>query len=496
MPSSLFTLQFTDGGLAGPKADVVLLGAFSRKEAVSADWPLADLEASASGTLKLLTAEKFEGAHAKLALLRNTSGLARVLIVGLGEKEKLTGKRLTRALAAAVETAAGYADTKTIAIALPETGMEPFSVLLSAADACFEASYTSLEAKKKPPFPEAISLLAGGGIVKDEALLKQAVAAARAKSQSKDLTNMPPNLKRTTTLADRAKSLAGIAHLTVDIVDDGRWIEENMPCFYTVALGSVATDPPKFIRVHYRPPGAKKKIILVGKSVIFDTGGYQVKTDDYMNTMKADMTGGAMVVSVLEAAAALELPVSISAFLAATPNMIDSRAMLPDSIVSTTCGKKVEIRHTDAEGRLTLIDAVAMAAKESPDLIITVATLTGSAARAVGEAIALMGNDNDVRSRFAAAARRAGDPLQTLDIWDEDFEDIKSKLDGADIINTSQNKNRGAQSACAFVMSGLGEQKIPMLHLDIAGADMTKDEKATGIGVKTLLSFLIEESRQ
>jgi len=142
-----------------------------------------------------------------------------------------------------------------------------------------------------------------------------------------------------------------------------------------------------------------------------------------------------------------------------------------------------------------LIDAVAKACEEDPDLIITVATLTGSAARAVGEGIALMGNHDEYRHRLRDAAVSAGDPVQTLDIWDEDYEDIKSKLDGADIINTSQNKNRGAQSACAFVMSGLTKE-IPLLHLDIAGADMTKDEKATGIGVKALLRFLIQESKR
>ncbi|HNJ34569.1 MAG TPA: hypothetical protein PK881_10030, partial [Leptospiraceae bacterium] len=137
--------------------------------------------------------------------------------------------------------------------------------------------------------------------------------------------------------------------------------------------------------------------------------------------------------------------------------------------------------------------AVAKACEDKPDLIITIATLTGSAARAVGEAIALMGNETRYRERLALCAEKSGDACQTLDIWEDDYEDIKSKLDGADIINTSQNKNRGAQSACAFVMSGL-TMEVPMLHLDIAGADMTKDEKATGIGVRSLMRFLIEEN--
>lgn len=495
MPSADFSFELTDRSPGTEPFDSAVVGVFSEKEKFLPEGPLLAIEQAAHGSLQILTEEKFTGALGKTILLRNAAGLRRVTIVGLGEKRKLTARKLHRALSTGFETAAAFENTKRIGLFLPDTGLDPVSVYFSAADAACDACYASLEAKKPAVFAERISFHPGTAGA-HPSLLREAVAAARAKSRAKDLTNMPPNLKRTTTLVERARSLADIPGISLEIAEDPAWIESNMPCFFTVALGSLATDPPRFIRVHYKPSSAKRHIALVGKSVIFDTGGYQVKTDDYMNTMKADMTGGAMVLSVIEAAARLELPLSISAYLAATPNMIDSRAMLPDSIVATTCGKKVEIRHTDAEGRLTLIDAVAMAAREKPDALVTVATLTGSAARAVGEAVALMGNNDEWRGRLADAAKKAGDPLQTLDIWDEDFEDIKSKLDGADIINTSQNKNRGAQSACAFVMSGLPEGSIPMLHLDIAGADMTREEKATGIGVKALLAFLIEESRR
>jgi leucyl aminopeptidase len=166
--------------------------------------------------------------------------------------------------------------------------------------------------------------------------------------------------------------------------------------------------------------------------------------------------------------------------------------MIPDSIVNTTCGKKVEIRHTDAEGRLTLIDAVAKAVENNPDEIITIATLTGSASQAVGYYIALMGNNEALRDRVAEAGRLLGEPIQTLDVNEDDYENIKSKLDGADIINTSQRKHRGAQSAAAFVMSGAPDA-MPMAHLDIAGADMTADEKATGTSVKTIIQYLLNE---
>jgi leucyl aminopeptidase len=323
---------------------------------------------------------------------------------------------------------------------------------------------------------------------------------AQARARAKDLVNKPSNLKTVKTLADEARALSGLPGVQVRIEEDTAWIAREMPCFYEVAKGSVATDPPKFITVSYQPADptkVKRRLALVGKSVIFDTGGYQVKPGDYMNTMKGDMTGGAMVLQVVRALAQLQPQhVALTVYLAVTPNKIDSDAMLPDAIVQTTCGKKVEIRHTDAEGRLTLIDAVAKAADapQTPDALVTIATLTGSAMRAVGLCVALMANDAARAAgedqKLLAAAHSLGEPFQALDLIEEDEDDIKSKLDGADIINTSQNKNRGAQSAAAFVMSG-APARLPMLHLDIAGADMTSDEKATGIGLKSLIRYVL-----
>ncbi len=497
MPSRAPSFIFSKDSLDQIACDVLICGVLQGKDSFEPSAVLSAIEPF-TGAAAILSEEKFDGSRDKTALLRSLpgkSGPRRVIAAGLGKEKELNAKTLGRSLRAAVDQALSFSNVGAVAIAIPAAGgLETADRLLACVDAVYDATYASREAKKPGKTCSTVLLSSEFAFGASENDLKHSIAIAAARSSSKDLTNMPPNLKRTTTLVEKARSIAALPHMKVDIIDDRAWIEKEMPCFFTVARGSLATDPPKFIRAHFNPPGARRKIAIVGKSVIFDTGGYQVKTDDYMNTMKADMTGGAMALSVLEAFAGLGLEnTAVSAYCAATPNMIDSEAMLPDSIVSTTCGKKVEIRHTDAEGRLTLIDAVAKACEDKPDLIITVATLTGSAARAVGEAIALMGNHPEYRERLAACAKQSGDPCQTLDIWDEDFEDIKSKLDGADIINTSQNKNRGAQSACAFVMSGLTAE-IPMLHLDIAGADMTKDEKATGIGVKALLRFLIGQA--
>ncbi len=356
-------------------------------------------------------------------------------------------------------------------------------------------TYHSLEAKEIHKTIENLIILTNKEI--PENIQKFIIAVMDARSSAMDLVNTPSNLKTTNTMVNKANSLKDYG-LKVEVIEDINWIKENMPCFYTVSLGSLHSDPPKWIKVQYTPDTEiKQKIALIGKSIIFDTGGYQVKPDNYMNTMKADMTGGASVLSIIEQIAKLKLPyLQITAYCAVTPNKIDSNAMLPDSIVTSACGKRVEIRHTDAEGRLTLIDAISHAEKDNNDLFIVIATLTGSAARAVGPRIALMSTSIDIRKKFEEALEDISEPYQSLEVEEEDFEDIKSKLDGADINNTGSEKYRGAQTAAAFVFSGLSSLEKPCLHLDIAGGDMDKEEKATGITIKGLMNYLYRLSQQ
>lgn len=471
--------------------------------AASVEWPsildktlLKELSAIAND-------EKFDGEKGKILTLRHSAGHAmkarRLILLGLGKSDKLQHKHWEINLQKALSAFLGLKDPNTVAILLPAATLNlSVETLLSlAVDATYQATYQSTEAKEPGPDLQKVILVSTTTQSNLAAVLKQAESLSGARSLVKDLVNYPSNLKNTNTLVEQAKRIGKNSAVLTKVQSSVSWIEKNMPCFFTVAKGSLATDPPQFITLQYTPPSgkAKKRIAIVGKSVIFDTGGYQVKPGDYMVTMKGDMTGGAVVLATMQALSELRLQnISVSAYLAATPNKIDSDAMIPDSIVNTTCGKKVEIRHTDAEGRLTLIDAVAKAAEEKPDEIITIATLTGSASQAVGYSIALMGNDHHLRDRIEASARSLGEPVQTLDVNEEDYENIKSKLDGADLINTSQRKHRGAQSAAAFVMSGAPEN-MAMAHLDIAGADMTADEKATGTSVKTIIQYLINEDR-
>lgn len=510
MPSTNTSFKFSKQELTAINSDAIIIPVYKIKQTgkksskkFSLPKEFDSLNKAASGMLSVLaTEEKFDASSGKTLTYRITSNdklsVKRILIVGLGDAEKAHYDTFFNAIKRTTSSLITLDGFSNIAIYVPKTNekLDEKTLVMAGIDAVYETTYKSDEAKDKPPKLNSITFNMDKAVSSDlKNYAKTAALIAGGRSTVRDLVNKPPNLKTTNVMASKATAIGKTAGIKTSIQKNVSWIEKNMPCFFAVARGSLKSDPPKFIHLHYKPKNPKKTITLVGKSVMFDTGGYQVKTGAYMNTMKGDMTGGATVIGAFEALAKLKPEhLEIHGYLAATPNMIDGNAMVPDSIVDTTCGKKVEIRHTDAEGRLTLIDAVSMAAKDKPDELITIATLTGSASLAVGCSIALMGNDDALESRILEAAHASGDPVQPLKVRDDDYNCIKSKLDAADLRNTSTIRERGAQTAAAFVMSG-APNGLKMAHLDIAGADMTPDEKATGIGVKTILTYLLEQNK-
>ncbi len=428
----------------------------------------------------------------------------RTVLVGLGHSKKWNGKKISESILIALESVIKLDGAESITFQLPLSALHKPKIvessIISFSDALHSALYKSLEFTGDKPESTINRAMINMKDIEPSLphVIEEAAIMGEACSYSKDLVNMPSNLKNTMTMVNAAKSLESIEGMEVTVIDDVAWIKNNMPSFYSVARGALASDPPKFIHLKYITPGSTpvKKIALVGKSVIFDTGGYQVKPSEFMNTMKGDMTGGAQVLATMQALSKLKIQnIEFHAYLAATPNKIDSDALLPDSIIASSCGKKIEVRHTDAEGRLTLIDAVFEALKEGPEQIITIATLTGSAKRCLGDNVALLTNHAGGVSPLLDAARITGDPFQTLDVTDEDYEDIESKLDGADLINTNHSKTRGTQTAAAFVMTPTPDNVIHF-HMDIAGVDVDKDEKATGFGQKAVIRYLIGLSRE
>jgi leucyl aminopeptidase len=265
-----------------------------------------------------------------------------------------------------------------------------------------------------------------------------------------------------------------------------------------VARGS--HEPPKFIILEYKGPKTAKEsrpIVLVGKTITFDTGGISLKPADNMEQMKADMTGGAEVLATLRAVARLRLSAHVMGLLPVAENMPGGRAMKPGDIVKTLSGKTVEVQNTDAEGRLILADALAYAARYKPAAVIDIATLTGACVVALGQfAIGMFGTNEALKRRVQAAGQKSGERVWEMPLWDEYFEQLKS--DVADMRNIG-GRGGGMITAALFLSKFAAE--YPWVHLDIASTDWSERERAylpkgpTGIGTRLLLQYVVDQSR-
>jgi leucyl aminopeptidase len=244
--------------------------------------------------------------------------------------------------------------------------------------------------------------------------------------------------------------------------------------------------------IEYDPVGAATTVAIVGKGIVFDSGGLTIKPAASMETMKTDMSGAAAVFATLQAVAELELRVRVIGIAPLTENMTGGKAQRPGDVLTARNGKTIEVLNTDAEGRLILADGLSLAVEREPDIVVDVATLTGSCAIALGPSIAGMwSNDDGVADRVLAAAARAGEKLWRMPLEREYRSHIDSEI--ADMKNTGERYG-GAISASLLLSEFVGE--TPWAHLDIAGparsskAEHYLSKGATGFGVRTLVALV------
>jgi leucyl aminopeptidase len=264
----------------------------------------------------------------------------------------------------------------------------------------------------------------------------------------------------------------------------------GMGALLGVASGSV--QPPKFVVIEYRKGGRKPPVVLVGKTITFDSGGISIKPAENMDRMKDDMAGGAAVLGAIRTAAALKLPLNIVGLLPATENMPGGKAYKPGDVLRTMSGQTIEIINTDAEGRLILSDALAYACQYKPAVIVDIATLTGACSIALGnEAIGMLGTNDAFLRKIRAAGEKTGERVWEMPLWDEYFDLIKSDI--ADMKNTG-GRAGGVITAAALLSKFV--RKYPWVHLDIAATSWSEKDRpytpkgATGSGMRLLTQFL------
>lgn len=323
---------------------------------------------------------------------------------------------------------------------------------------------------------------------------KRGVAFAETQMSIMDLVNAPSNKKLPENLGAWALRAGKEWDIKVDVWDKQKITEKGMYGLLAVNQGSF--HPPVFIIMDYQPPGgqAEKTIGLVGKGVTFDTGGLSLKPSAGMQLMKSDMGGAAAVLGAVEMAAKLQLPYRVVGIVPSTDNSVGANAVKPSDVIDSYSGKTIEIIDTDAEGRLILADGLSyMTRHYKPDILLDLATLTGSTVRTFGYHTAgLFTKNEQLKDALFQTGNLVGERLWPLPMWDEYHEEMQS--DVADIKNLSTKPMAGGITAAKFLEFFTDEHPM-WAHMDIAGvafseAEFSRQKSATGFGVRLLITFL------
>ncbi|MBS1838020.1 MAG: leucyl aminopeptidase [Actinobacteria bacterium] len=424
------------------------------------------------------------------------------VVVGLGASD-LAGTALTDALRrAAAAFVRAVPKHRRAAFEMPEgTAVDPIDAAQAVTEGLVLGAYRFDDLRspdKVEPGIVAVTLVVGDDNVavrSARAGVVRGAAVAGAVCFARDLVNTPGGTLTAPEFADRAAARAAGAGLAAEILDLDAITEARLGGLVAVNQGSAIE--PRLVKLTYEPDGADADtptVALVGKGITFDSGGLSIKPAAAMMDMKDDMGGAAAVIAAMCALPALGVAVRAVSFTPMTDNMIGGAAQRPGDVYTARNGTTVEVLNTDAEGRLVLGEALALASEEEPAAIVDLATLTGACLVALGDRIAgLMSNDDDFRGRVADAAAMAGERVWPLPLPD----DYRSRLDSqvADIKNISSQPWGGTLTAGLFLREFVADG-IPWAHIDIAGPaylqepDGEHSKGATGFGVRTLLTLL------
>lgn len=329
-----------------------------------------------------------------------------------------------------------------------------------------------------------------------ESILNESKIIAKAVNKARNMVNTAPADFYPEVMAKMAQEIAKDVEIKCEIHGESYLEKHKMMAMHSVGRASIHES--KLIHLTYKPKNPKFKIVLVGKGLTYDSGGLSLKPADFMVTMKADKSGGCAVLSTMWAIAKLELPFEVHGIVGAVENMIGGNAYKPDDILTAKNGKTIEVRNTDAEGRLVLADCLCYAQDEIKDIdyIFDYATLTGACVVGVGEyTTGIMGNNEVLKRNAVSSALKAGEYATSLDFNRFLKKTIKSEI--ADVCNVANTRYGGAITAGMFLDNFIyDENKNKWIHFDIAGPAYVEKawgynaHGASGAGVRTTIGFL------
>lgn len=450
---------------------------------INTDWAKAGLTAHSSTILN-----KFN-AKVNSVTLHTEQGTDTVLNIAPTKEGTAQQEAWRRAGAAALTTAQG---NKVKELALVNASANE-DVAYFVAEGVLLANYKFAKYKTTEKESNLIDTLKVDSATLTAEQVNELQYIVDATYAARDLVNEPLSYLTAEQLSLEIERLGGEAGFKVEIFNEAKIQTLKMGGLLAVNRGSQL--PPTFTIMEWKPEGHKntKPVVLVGKGVVYDTGGLSLKpTANSMDFMKSDMGGAAAVIGAMYAAAKAKLPIHIVALVPATDNRPGEDAYVPGDVVKMHSGLNVEVLNTDAEGRMLLADALSYAKKYDPELVIDLATLTGAAARAVGpQGVVYMGTaDEDTKFKIESSSLHVHERLIEFPLWEEYNEMIKSDI--ADINNVG-GPSAGAITAGMFLKHFVS---YPWLHIDIASMawmdrnDGYRLKSGTGVGVRLLFDFL------
>jgi leucyl aminopeptidase len=478
--------------------DCLVIGLF--EDTTQLTGALAELDQTLSGLLRELIEEtEFKATAGNSVVTRVSNGpIRKIGLVGLGKPEILKFETLRRA-AAAIAKLARREKCKSLGISLPICAANPAMTAQAIAEgvtlALHQDQRFKSEVKDGGLKLERVDLLELAG---QEAAIQRAQNICEGVILARELVAAPPNIVTAVTLAETATAIANKHGMELQILEREDCEKLGMGAYLGVAQASDL--PPKFIHLIYRPAGTpRRKVAIVGKGLTFDSGGLNIKVaGSGIENMKTDMGGAAATLGAAKAIGLLKPDVEVHFISAATENMISGRALRPGDVLTASNGKTIEVNNTDAEGRLTLADALVFAEKLGVDAIVDLATLTGACVVALGDDMCGVWSSHDgLAKQLLHAAETSGEKMWQMPMEEAYFDGLKSLV--ADMKNTGPRAG-GSITAALFLKQFVNQ--TPWAHLDIAGPVWNEKENgynnpgATGYGVRTLVQWVLSETTE
>lgn len=425
----------------------------------------------------------------------------RLIFVGLGKSKKLKSSRVRGMAADVVKTVKKY-EKPDLSVYLPadlSNHVQELSEGLALANynpAKYQTGKTKKKNEKRNIKKIRIISPKRGETLKKA--IKKGLTVAKSVNNVRDLINAPHNFMDGDKFARKSQEIAKKNHMKITVLNKNQLKKLKMGALLAVNKGS--TIGAKLIIVEHKPATRKgkkdKPIVLVGKGITFDSGGYNLKTGSYIKDMKMDMSGAAVVLGIMDLCRKMDIKSHIIGVMPVTDNLIGAEAQKADDIITSFSGKTIEVNNTDAEGRLVLADAISYAIKKyKPQLLIDMATLTGACVAALGEKYAgLFGNDKKLIDRLKKAGEETDELAWHMPIHADHSKQMKSKLADLQNVDYGTGGMAGASKAAAFLQEFVG--KTTWAHLDIAGTAFVKHPKkyespmGTGYGVRLIIKFL------